>query len=899
MGAVEAGGRLVEEALATKLRQNQERLRSALVKRPPPRRSPHLKTQTPSRRSQKAVPSMVSHKNGGVLDLAEATRELLSWVEGVLGSAKEAGQADEKLDSHAEAEATLTKAASEKSAAGDGVGESTGGGHHRPSRRSTCRTRPSRLSNLEHDCPSEVVSDGDGDSEDEKADDDEASVERRTIVAFENRSSFGSRSDAPLFRKAFLRFAYCGEVASDQLAMILEDSGVCCPQQAWVDVILEQLFGGRSFLELGDFESFHFAYTDKSQKFLQEQFDTADLDSSGKLDIEFLLRGEAITPLPNMAAKLMSEVCGEGDLDLERFAKLLDIVRVRAAFSTAEAQHLQDAFNRFGHHDTEMDEIGLRRALHWLGFSDQTAAAAQTYLPQMSLTPKAPHRSGSDGENPLGARKGVVALRLGPFIRLVRKLYEHELSQLTKLVGQGGKLARAHLLVTFENLGYREATPEAVANELALTLAAVRGAEALGAEAEPRVSIGEAYLALERLRYASGLSGKEMAEAEEAFGIASNGVERIGLKTAARAVRRLSYPLNRYVLLDFSEQLGLSDDGTIDWHGFIRLIARVRGAEVVRIRNLFKAEGHRITSRSDLVDLMPTFVALGYNPGLNGERFLEEKIAEGNFGHLYAGVWGAVRLLQAYRARDSLRTKVEEGFQEADVLRMRKEFDCRTNGKDYIERKALGGLLLHLFPDAAKSKRDHRRATHLLKTADKNGDSMIDWEEFLFMMRMFTDDCLFESMALEHKYEQACGFTPAEVAEFREIFAASDEDMSGDLSLSEVEDMLGLIFFPSAPTDEAKDMLRTELRGKLDEVDTDKSGALDFKEFLKMMQNMVDSDWNGILAAAAVAARPGACSRWPPTVSESGVQIVADGIAGGRRTSWSSREAWRQPKDAA
>eukprot|EP01012_Entosiphon_sulcatum_P060611 TRINITY_DN85659_c0_g1_i1.p2 TRINITY_DN85659_c0_g1~~TRINITY_DN85659_c0_g1_i1.p2 ORF type:complete len:165 (-),score=37.06 TRINITY_DN85659_c0_g1_i1:2-496(-) len=114
--------------------------------------------------------------------------------------------------------------------------------------------------------------------------------------------------------------------------------------------------------------------------------------------------------------------------------------------------------------------------------------------------------------------------------------------------------------------------------------------------------------------------------------------------------------------------------------------------------------------------------------------------------------------------------------------------------------------------------------------------------------------------------------TPAQVEDFKEAFALFDQDSDGLISTSELENILRCL---------GQDPTPEELQRIAAEVDVDKSGTLDFPEFLRLMAKqvlgmeddepyfreafrLVDQDGDGLISAADIVARGGFWSHMEP-----------------------------------
>lgn len=114
---------------------------------------------------------------------------------------------------------------------------------------------------------------------------------------------------------------------------------------------------------------------------------------------------------------------------------------------------------------------------------------------------------------------------------------------------------------------------------------------------------------------------------------------------------------------------------------------------------------------------------------------------------------------------------------------------------------------------------------HLLSKADADGSGLIDFEEFLSLIadqlnQAKDTDCDGELELLSYEELHALA---------KSVFSEFDEDRNGSISSFE----LGQVFKKMGchPTED-------ELKELVDLVDEDKSGVIEFEEFMTLMQKM-------------------------------------------------------------
>ena len=99
----------------------------------------------------------------------------------------------------------------------------------------------------------------------------------------------------------------------------------------------------------------------------------------------------------------------------------------------------------------------------------------------------------------------------------------------------------------------------------------------------------------------------------------------------------------------------------------------------------------------------------------------------------------------------------------------------------------------------------------MINSVDDNGDGEIDFDEFLVLM----------SAKKKNSKEDPD-------KELKDAFKVFDADGSGTISRDELKKLMKRL---------GQNLTDSELDAMMDEVDTDKSGEIDFKEFKSMMMN--------------------------------------------------------------
>eukprot|EP01083_Nonionella_stella_P229358 811881_1 len=161
---------------------------------------------------------------------------------------------------------------------------------------------------------------------------------------------------------------------------------------------------------------------------------------------------------------------------------------------------------------------------------------------------------------------------------------------------------------------------------------------------------------------------------------------------------------------------------------------------------------------------------------------------------------------------DSLTKEDIEKLKEAFAL-----FD--KDGSGSIEKEELLDILINLDPRMTREEFEK-----LVEEYDQDGDGQINWEEFIILMKPAIVDLNFD----DHDFKMT-------EDDMKSAFNIADADGSG---LIEKEELGALL----ASLGEALDM--DDLDALFMELDSDKSGGIDFDEFKKLMEvlNTVDVD---------------------------------------------------------
>jgi len=349
------------------------------------------------------------------------------------------------------------------------------------------------------------------------------------------------------------------------------------------------------------------------------------------------------------------------------------------------------------------------------------------------------------------------------------------------------------------------------------------------------------YALLEEFRSSEGFTRAEHADVNAMFdkfdSDSSGGIGGIELSSA---LRWLGHPASMEEVQDILHEYDLDESGQLDRHEFVKLVARFREHEIKNVRRIFKQFDVNNNGLLTVNELRPVLLQLGYMPG-------SEELAEivVSVGDKELKLWDFADLIKGFRDKVVLKVREHLGFSDFELKRIKKGFhkyDPKSTG--FISNKQLANLLAELFPGANECISTHKKLRELLAEVDENGDGMLDWMDYIHMMRVIDDRTLAVNLTKEQEAIQSSKFSREEIKEFRHVFAMFDTDASGDLSEDEfMKLIMGIVPMHG---DRMKD-----LQALLSAADDDGNKQLDFAEFVKVMRGMMDKNWHGINDSAA------------------------------------------------
>mmetsp|Transcript_12132 Transcript_12132/g.27461 ORF Transcript_12132/g.27461 Transcript_12132/m.27461 type:complete len:914 (-) Transcript_12132:39-2780(-) len=332
------------------------------------------------------------------------------------------------------------------------------------------------------------------------------------------------------------------------------------------------------------------------------------------------------------------------------------------------------------------------------------------------------------------------------------------------------------------------------------------------------------------------------------------------------ALGYLGYALPRDVVVSVASEVDVDDSGTMNEMEFLKCIRKVIEREVSKLRQLFDtydADGSEGISGSELHEMLR---ALGYYPTYRAIRDAAEDAGIGNLMEElnFEDLW---RVCDAYRKRDGLARaeaqELEDIFNKIDtkktgrlhtseVARMFRmlgypiTFEVARKFADEVDVTGSGIINFEEFKKIIRKyrERDTRHATLVYNDHGGTAEAAMEALKTLGLMKFSKANLDFSdashlAMYVQKSREKArddlkaeAGFTEEQTQELQMKFNEHDEDGSGDIEYKELR-MLLTDMFPHFASSAEK---RPQLLEIIAEADEDRSGSLDFGDFVRLVR---------------------------------------------------------------
>jgi len=635
----------------------------------------------------------------------------------------------------------------------------------------------------------------------------------------------------PMFNM-YSRLVYEGdtEVDKQDLPLVCNCLGYSELEKSALARIADEItpFGTVTFEE---FLRFLHRCVELEQAFWQVTFSKYDLDNSGSISIDELrevLHDLGYTPMRSMLQEALASVDedGSGQIELEEFKILMKNWRAMEGLTKEEFAEIEDLFTRFdSNSDGELSVAEQTRLKKYLGLKGDTAEGSEIYQVQ---------------------RLPIV---WKGFLAEVRRCREHEIKSFRELFDKQDADASGELDVSELCSLMRSVGVEPMTDRLKECISSV------DADDNGCLSFEEFVHIMWLYRRTEGFSADELAEFQVLFKKYdrddSGEIESLEL---GDLLRQRGYNQSLEELQRLCEEFDVDGTGDIGMREFLKLMRRLREDDIRRFRQIFESNANKETQTMATQHIAGVLEELGHEVSMEScTEALRTADADGS-GELD---WDEfVQLMDRYRLLEVRASLRNCGFDDARLDTFRQAFhsyDVNRNGT--IDNSEL----LHLLKDLNLAPRSELERVQLLsklqrcrEQAEEFGGHNTFWV-FLQLMRDMEADQDRGSLAVERRAIENAGFARQEVSEFREVFdhwharlselgpgcgAAAEGKAFTAEGISRILRSLGV----SLPKMSDCDVLEGICR----ECDFDKSGSVDFPDFLMVMSKLLEINFRGL-----------------------------------------------------
>lgn len=654
------------------------------------------------------------------------------------------------------------------------------------------------------------------------------------------------------WESAFQRLQNQGEVDRELLLQGIELAGFTIVRQEWLDQVVAEITTYTT-LDMDEFMQVLQGYEAKQYAEFISVFEHFDIDQNGHLErdeLAALLEQCGITALDQVLKEILVEVApvDSSHLTLEEFRKVVEIIHVNEGFSSREIIKLKEIFRRF---DLDkggfLDTSELHKALAWLGFGltsqevedisnscdvggkgslqehefvgfMRKVKEREIYLVKKALSKQRPDA----GSVYMQKQLDRVLRTLGyiPNARAIRDAGEDagiirvNPAEVVEQQGHGIQpwkpvVSGAQRRQSFISSGSRRtsvgtmATLGGSSRRVSAVSSRRDSANSHSANADftvPKtITLSSFFNFLEVYRSREGLDRTQILELESVFRkYDRKGYGEMDIKDVGKVLRWMGYSANFDVQLMLTREVDVDESGTLDSVELRKLVRKFQEKELTAWTLAF----HRA--------LKP------------GERFLEVEACVQTLRSL--GIKATAE--QVEEAREAVATSFpakQRRFSTvvhvpnlAAFARMQHQSILLKPGKEPENSSSSS------FADGSGSSSEEASDEDDLLCSEN-----IDLAVFhLICSRLVTE--------AKQSIRENAGYTVEEVQHMREKFTVYDKNKSGDIDNQEMAKLMQDLC-PDLATNRAK---RAEITRILSEVDPDKTGLVDFPDFLRLMRQV-------------------------------------------------------------
>eukprot|EP00928_Gymnodinium_smaydae_P010582 TRINITY_DN13988_c0_g1_i1.p1 TRINITY_DN13988_c0_g1~~TRINITY_DN13988_c0_g1_i1.p1 ORF type:complete len:884 (+),score=226.78 TRINITY_DN13988_c0_g1_i1:86-2653(+) len=576
-----------------------------------------------------------------------------------------------------------------------------------------------------------------------------------------------------------------------------------------IEMLVKEADPKGSVLTLEDFARVVVLSERRRTKQLLEKFQELDEDNTGDVsgaEFRHLVWERGFSVSLDSMEEIVAEVAGKrgASLDFAGFVRAVSIIEERHGFTIQEAEELYELFDKYD--DDKSGEMGADELASALGFF-----GAPTSLKQAQRIVRAFDDDGS----------GTLAR--AEFLRVMRMRLEHEIAELRRLFAQydenkTGFIERGELLKMIKGIGYT------IMNEVVDEIVG----ETVCAANRDKLVFEDILNVLYTVRRREGFAKAEAAELQEVFNKHDTlGEGEIREFELARAMNWLGYPLSHQRRRVLWCQVDVDKTDSISYKEFLKLIRLLREEETLAAEHLLETakandDAGKFVRESGMRSMLNK---LGYAPPQAMlAQALKQSVDTTGDGNMDLN--GILCMLRTIREGQVVRLRQCAGLPDHLASKVRSKFGLRVEAGKKVEPQEVERFMYDVFKTARHQESERERIKGLIK--DQSTDGLLDLEQLFWVVRLYGDMQAEDVWKREQEAAEAAGFSPAQVAQFRQAFVTADSDGSGVLTGREIQEVLDEMLALSGLQVQKLRQELMELGGA--------SECVDFPEFLRLMR---------------------------------------------------------------
>ncbi|CAJ1387692.1 unnamed protein product [Effrenium voratum] len=600
------------------------------------------------------------------------------------------------------------------------------------------------------------------------------------------------------------------EIHRDELPKGLELCGFVV-RTDWVTSICESITK-YSTLELEEFLELVRAYEANQDNAYKVMFEEADLDQSGTMEaaeLAELLKNLGIEPMSHVLMEVIREVDehGEGALQFPEFKHLMDLLTLREGFTSSEYELYLEIFGRFDSKNG-LQYRDISTALSWLGYRLKDDVLSSIL-----------REAAFDGGH----------LNQREYLRVLQRVREFELQIVrTAMEANGaeetGVLPKQEVPAVLKQLGY----------DLWDAKAITEAAEQADIT-EQFLDLGSLWRLLLAYRQREGMRNDELEQIDAAFRQEDVGRGQLASLEVPKAIRDLGYQVSFEAMQSVLRQVDIEDSGLIGPLQFRKVVRMLQERDMALFQQAFDDEDVDARQVLSIPAASRAFANAGFAKCAQPDWTSTEMSLVGivtRDGFVRACL-KHVRMLRQAIIKNG-------GWTDPEVENLKvlfQKYDLSKSGR--ICNKEMIQLVEDIVPELAHERSMRPQLLALVREVDQDMVGL-NFQDFLRLMALFR---AFKDKQRLRKEQQAikdCGFSHAEVADFRELFLNSLED-SPDLSFDDFRQMIhGITPLGDVLTAQLREIFLAQCKKEAD-----------FPDFLLLMKRLLDSDFANIKERSA------------------------------------------------